>query len=73
MTERGEFAVLEARPALGVSHRKPALLIPGYTGSKDNFLPVLEPLPDGSWRSVLVSPRIDARSPARAALLAAAG
>jgi pimeloyl-ACP methyl ester carboxylesterase len=44
MTERGEFAVLEARPALGVSHRKPALLIPGYTGSKENFLPVLEPL-----------------------------
>ena len=44
MTERGEFAVLEARPALGVSHRKPALLLPGYTGSKENFLPVLEPL-----------------------------
>ena len=36
-------------------------------------LPVLEPLGDGSWRSVLVSPRIDPRSPARAALLAAAG
>jgi hypothetical protein len=36
-------------------------------------LPVLEPLPDGSWRSVLISPRIDDRSPARAALLAAAG
>ncbi len=36
-------------------------------------LPVLEPLPDGSWRSVLVSPRVDPRSPARAGLLAAAG
>jgi Insertion element 4 transposase N-terminal len=36
-------------------------------------LPVLEPLPDGSWRSVLISPRIDPRGPARAALLAAAG
>jgi hypothetical protein len=36
-------------------------------------LPVLEPLGDGSWRSVLVSPRIDSRSPVRAALLAAAG
>jgi hypothetical protein len=36
-------------------------------------LPVLETLPDGSWRSVLIRPRIDARSPARAALLAAAG
>ena len=36
-------------------------------------LPVLEPLPDGSWRSVLVSPRIGPSSPARARLLAAAG
>jgi hypothetical protein len=36
-------------------------------------LPVLEPLPDGSWRSVLVSPRVDPRRPARAGLLAAAG
>ena len=36
-------------------------------------LPVLEPLPDGSWRSVLISPRIDPRGPARAGLLAAAG
>ena len=36
-------------------------------------LPVLETLPDGSWRSVLIRPRIDDRSPARARLLAAAG
>jgi len=36
-------------------------------------LPVLEPLPDGSWRSVLISPRIGPRSAARAELLAAAG
>jgi len=36
-------------------------------------LPVLEPLPDGSWRSVLISPRVDPRSAARARLLAAAG
>jgi len=36
-------------------------------------LPVLEPLGDGSWRSVLVSPRIDPRSAARRGLLAAAG
>jgi pimeloyl-ACP methyl ester carboxylesterase len=44
MTARGQFAILEAQPTRGVSHRKPALLIPGYTGSKENFLPVLEPL-----------------------------
>jgi hypothetical protein len=36
-------------------------------------LPVLEPLPDGSWRSVLFSPRLDPRWAARRDLLAAAG
>ena len=36
-------------------------------------LPVLEVLPDGSWRSVLISRRVDPRSAARAELLAAAG
>ncbi|HEX6451379.1 MAG TPA: IS4 family transposase [Trebonia sp.] len=36
-------------------------------------LPVLQVLPDGSWRSVLISPRIDPRSAARGRLLAAAG
>ena len=35
-------------------------------------LPVLEVLPDGSWRSVLISPKIDPRSGARRQLLAAA-
>jgi transposase IS4-like protein/DDE family transposase len=35
-------------------------------------LPVLEVLPDGSWRSVLIRPGIDPRGAARAALLAAA-
>ena len=36
-------------------------------------LPVLEVLPDGSWLSVLVSPRVDPRPAARRDLLAAAG
>ena len=36
-------------------------------------LPVVRPLPDGSWLSVLFSPRIDPRSAARRDLLAAAG
>jgi pimeloyl-ACP methyl ester carboxylesterase len=43
-TARGKFAILEAQPARGVPHRRPALLIHGYTGSKENFLPILEPL-----------------------------
>ena len=36
-------------------------------------LPVLEALPDGSWQSVLINPRIDPRWAARRDLLAAAG
>jgi pimeloyl-ACP methyl ester carboxylesterase len=43
-TERGGFAALEAQPGHGICERRPALLVPGYTGSKEDFLPVLEPL-----------------------------
>jgi pimeloyl-ACP methyl ester carboxylesterase len=43
-TARGSFAILEAQPCRGVSYRRPALLIPGFTGSKEDFLPILEPL-----------------------------
>jgi pimeloyl-ACP methyl ester carboxylesterase len=43
-TDRGDFAALEAQPGHGVCERRPALLIPGFTGSKEDFLPVLEPL-----------------------------
>jgi pimeloyl-ACP methyl ester carboxylesterase len=44
VTERGSFAVLEAQPGHGVCERRPALLVPGFTGSKEDFLPILEPL-----------------------------
>jgi pimeloyl-ACP methyl ester carboxylesterase len=43
-TPRGSFAALTARSARGVSERQPALLVPGYTGSKEDFLAVLESL-----------------------------
>ncbi len=43
-TPRGSFAMLTARSASGVSERQPALLVPGYTGSKEDFLAVLESL-----------------------------
>jgi pimeloyl-ACP methyl ester carboxylesterase len=43
-TARGTFAVLEAQPCRGVSYRRPALLVPGFTGSKEDFLAILEPL-----------------------------
>lgn len=41
-TSRGTFATLSAGPARGISERQPALLVPGYTGSKEDFLSVLE-------------------------------
>jgi pimeloyl-ACP methyl ester carboxylesterase len=63
MTERGEFAALVAQPALGVSHREPALLIPGYTGSKENFLPVLEPLAAAGRTVVAIDIRGQYQSP----------
>jgi pimeloyl-ACP methyl ester carboxylesterase len=43
-TTRGSFAILEAQPARGVSFRRPAVLVPGFTGSKEDFLAILEPL-----------------------------
>lgn len=43
-TARGTFAALSAGPPSGVVDRQPALLVPGYTGSKEDFLSVLESL-----------------------------
>lgn len=42
-TTRGSFAVLEALP-VGEPERQPALLVPGFTGSKEDFLGVLQTL-----------------------------
>ena len=42
-TPRGAFAALTAA-ASGISERQPALLVPGYTGSKEDFLAILESL-----------------------------
>jgi pimeloyl-ACP methyl ester carboxylesterase len=43
-TARGTFAALSAVPPSGVAERQPALLVPGYTGSKEDFLSILESL-----------------------------
>jgi pimeloyl-ACP methyl ester carboxylesterase len=40
-TARGAFAALVALPAAGVGELGTALLVPGYTGSKEDFIPVL--------------------------------
>ena len=51
-SERGAFAALEARPASGVCERRPALLVPGFTGSKEDFIPVLQSLAAAGRRVV---------------------
>jgi pimeloyl-ACP methyl ester carboxylesterase len=43
-TSRGKFAALEALPLAGVHERQPALLVPGYTGSKEDFLLIMQAL-----------------------------
>ncbi|MEV4501750.1 alpha/beta fold hydrolase [Streptomyces klenkii] len=54
-TPRGDFAVIDARPA--VSPRGTVLLVPGFTGSKEDFIALLEPLAAAGYRAVAVDGR----------------
>lgn len=63
-TSRGSFAALEGIPASGVCERDGALLIPGYTGSKEDFLPILDLLTDGSRQVVAIDMRGQFETPA---------
>jgi len=56
-SRRGAFAALEAQPTTGVCERRPALLIPGFTGSKEDFIPVLQPLTWAGRRVVAIDLR----------------
>ena len=56
-TSRGKFAALEALPLSGVHERQPALLVPGYTGSKEDFLLILQALAAGGRRVVAIDMR----------------
>ena len=62
-TARGTFAVLEAQPSRGVSYRKPALLVPGFTGSKEDFLAILEPLASAGRHVYAIDQRGQFQSP----------
>ena len=62
-SRRGGFAALEARPASGVCERTPALLIPGFTGSKEDFIAVLQPLASAGRRVVAIDMRGQYESP----------
>jgi pimeloyl-ACP methyl ester carboxylesterase len=49
-TGRGHFAIHEIDPPKGVSPRGNVVLIPGFTGSKEDFLPLLPPLAAAGYR-----------------------
>ncbi|MFE7773852.1 alpha/beta fold hydrolase [Streptomyces sp. NPDC057445] len=54
-TSRGPFAVLDAEP--GGAAKGTAMLLPGYTGSKEDFIAMLEPLASAGYRAVAVDGR----------------
>ncbi|WP_037674265.1 alpha/beta fold hydrolase [Streptomyces griseus] len=56
-TERGDFAVVDAPVAPGTEEKGVALLLPGFTGSKEDFHRVHEPLVARGYRSVAVDGR----------------
>lgn len=56
-TARGAFAVLDAVPPTGTPTRGTALLVPGFTGSKEDFVALLEPLATAGFRAVAVDGR----------------
>ena len=62
-TSRGSFAALEAVPVSGVCEREPALLVPGYTGSKEDFLAVLGQLADHGRQVVAIDMRGQFQTP----------
>ena len=55
-TPRGEFAALHSLPPSGPP-RGTALLVPGFTGSKEDFIALLEPLTEAGFQVVAVDQR----------------
>ncbi|WP_431960348.1 alpha/beta fold hydrolase [Actinacidiphila sp. bgisy160] len=62
-TDRGAFAVLDAVPPAGTPRRGTALLVPGFTGSKEDFVALLAPLTAAGYRTVAVDGRGQHESP----------
>src|ERR1700749_1120641 len=56
-TSRGGFAALEAMPGTGVCERQPAVLVPGFTGSKEDFLAILHQLGAAGRRVLAIGQR----------------
>jgi pimeloyl-ACP methyl ester carboxylesterase len=62
-TSRGQFAALDALPVTGVCERETALLVPGYTGSKEDFLALLSQLTDAGRRVIAIDMRGQYQTP----------
>ena len=63
-TPEGPLAVLVAEPSgPGDPHRRAALLVPGFTGSKEDFAPLLGPLSSDGRRVVAMDQRGQYESP----------
>jgi len=56
-TTVGPFSVLEALPVSGIPERWPALLVPGLTGSKEDFIAVLQTLAQSGRQVVAIDMR----------------
>ena len=62
-TERGEFAALDAMPVAGPCELGTALLVPGYTGSKEDFIAILGPLAAAGRRVIAIDQRGQYQTP----------
>jgi pimeloyl-ACP methyl ester carboxylesterase len=62
-TGRGSFAALEALPPHGVCERETALLVPGYTGSKEDFIALLDQLAAAGRRVLAIDMRGQYQTP----------
>jgi len=58
-----DLAALEARPAEGVPLRGVGVLLPGFTGSKEDFTAILAPLAARGWWTVALDQRGQFESP----------
>jgi pimeloyl-ACP methyl ester carboxylesterase len=56
-TRGGALAGLRAVPPTGVERRGTAVLVPGYTGSKEDFIAVLAPLAEAGYDVVAIDQR----------------
>ena len=59
----GPLAALESAPAEGVAARGELICVPGFTGSKEDFLPLLEPLSRVGLRVLAIDQRGQCDSP----------